>query len=72
MRLEAERAGGRLRIVIENPFDPAAPAKPRTGLGLKIVRDRLTALYGGEALFAARRLEGRHLVVLSIPVRAGA
>jgi two-component system, LytTR family, sensor histidine kinase AlgZ len=72
VRLQAEKAGGRLRIVIENPFDPAAPAKPRTGLGLKIVRDRLSALYGGEALFAARRLEGRHLVVLSIPVRAGA
>jgi hypothetical protein len=33
------------------------------------VRDRLTALYGGDAIFAARRLEGRHLAVISIPAR---
>lgn len=72
VRLEAERTGRRLRIVIENPFDPQAPRRPRTGLGLKIVRDRLTALYGGEALFAARRLEGRYLAILSIPVRGDA
>ncbi|HEY6051364.1 MAG TPA: histidine kinase [Thermoanaerobaculia bacterium] len=70
VRLEAERTGHRVRIVIENPFDPDAPARPRSGLGLKIVRDRLAALYGTEALFAARRLEGRHLAILSLPVRA--
>lgn len=70
VRLEAERTGHRLRILIENPFDPDAPARPRSGLGLKIVRDRLAALYGTEALFAARRLQDRHLAILSIPVRA--
>jgi two-component system sensor histidine kinase AlgZ len=69
VRLEAERTGHRLRILIENPFDPDAPVRPRSGLGLKIVRERLSALYGGDALFAARRLEGRHLAVLSIPAR---
>ncbi len=72
VRLQAERSGGRLRIVIENPYDPEAPPANRGGLGLKIVRDRLTALYGGEALFAARRVDGRHLAILSIPVRADA
>ena len=40
-RLQAERTGHRIRIVIENPFDPDAPPRPRSGLGLKIVRDRL-------------------------------
>ncbi len=70
VRLEARRAGHRLRIVIENPFDPDAPARPRDGLGLKIVRERLAALYGSEAIFAAKRLEGRHLAVISIPARA--
>ncbi len=59
-----------MRILIENPYDPDAPARPRSGLGLKIVRDRLAALYGSEALFAARRVDGRHLAILSIPVRA--
>ena len=70
VRLEARRTGNRLRIVIENPFDPDAPLRPSGGLGLKIVRDRLTALYGSDAIFAARRLEGRHLAVISIPARA--
>jgi len=72
VRMQAERTGRRLRIVIENPYDPEAPPKRRGGLGLKIVRDRLSALYGGEALFAARRLDGRHLAILSIPIRADA
>ena len=71
VRMEASRAGNRLRIVIENPYDPESPAlRPHGGLGLKIVRDRLAALYGGEALFAARRLEDRHLAIISIPVHA--
>ncbi|MEP6769787.1 MAG: histidine kinase, partial [Acidobacteriota bacterium] len=72
VRMQAERTGRRLRIVIENPYDPEAPPKRRGGLGLKIVRDRLSALYGGEALFAARRLDGRHLAILSIPIREDA
>ncbi len=70
VRLEASRAGNRLRIVIENPFDPDAPARASGGLGLKLVRDRLATLYGPDAMFAARRLEGRHLAVISIPARA--
>ena len=36
---------------------------------MKIVRDRLAALYGSEAIFAARRLEDRHLAIISIPAR---
>ena len=69
VRMEASRAGNRLRIVIENPYDPESPAKrPSGGLGLKIVRDRLAALYGPEALFAARLLEDRHLAIISIPL----
>src|SRR6266542_3991724 len=59
VRLEASRAGNRLRIVIENPFDPDAPARASSGLGLKMVRDR----------FAARRLQDRHLAIISIPAR---
>ena len=69
VRLEARRAGNRLRIVVENPFDPESPARPRSGLGLKIVRDRLEALYGADAIFAAKRLDGRHLAVISVPAR---
>lgn len=69
VRLEARRAGNRLRIVVENPFDPEAPARPRSGLGLRIVRERLAALYGNDAIFAAKRLEDRHLAIISVPAR---
>ncbi len=70
VRVEANRTGHRLRIVIENSFDPEAPGRPRGGLGLKIVRERLAAFYGSEAFFAAKRLDGRHLAIISIPARA--
>ncbi len=72
VRLEARRAGNRLRIVIENPFDPDAPARPRGGLGLRLVRERLAALYGAEAIFAAKKLDGRHLAIISVPARPAA
>lgn len=69
IRLEARRTGNRLRILIENPCDPEAPPRRGTGLGLTNVRQRLAARYGGDALFAARRLADRYLVVLSVPAQ---
>jgi two-component system sensor histidine kinase AlgZ len=69
VRLEARRTGNRLRILIENPYDPEAPVRPRGGLGLRLVRERLAALYGPDAIFAAKRLEGRHLAIISVPAR---
>jgi two-component system sensor histidine kinase AlgZ len=73
VRIEAARAGHRLRIVVSNPFDPdVVPARPRGGLGLRLVRDRLQAAFGGDAILATKRLEGVHLAILSIPVRSAA
>jgi signal transduction histidine kinase len=69
IRLEVRRTAGRLRIVIENPFDPDAPAPRGNGVGLANVRQRLAARYGSDALFAARRLADRYLVVLSVPAQ---
>ena len=69
IRLEARRTGNRLRILIENPCDPEAPARRGTGLGLANVRKRLAARWGSDALFAARRLADRYLVVLSVPAQ---
>jgi signal transduction histidine kinase len=69
IRLEARRAASRLRILVENPFDPEAPSRRGTGLGLSNVRQRLHARYGSEAIFAAKRLENRYLAVISLPAQ---
>jgi hypothetical protein len=31
----------------------------------------LNALYGADAIFAAKRVEGRHLAIISVPARVG-
>jgi hypothetical protein len=67
LRLGIACGGGRLRILIENPFDPESPARPGSGRGIENVRKRLFARYGEEGLFAARRLADRYLVVISVP-----
>ena len=72
VRLEARRTGNRLRIVVENPLDPEAPVRRGSGMGLANVRHRLAALYGTDALFAARRVNDRYLVVLSVPAQSEA
>jgi hypothetical protein len=41
-----EHVDGRLRVTVENPFDPEAPPAQRTGFGLAGVRNRLEARYG--------------------------
>jgi hypothetical protein len=67
VRVGVACGGGRLRILIENPFDPASPSRPGSGRGLENVRQRLAARYGEEALFAAKRMADRYLVVISVP-----
>jgi sensor histidine kinase YesM len=68
LRVGVACGAGRLRILIENPLDPDGPPRPGGGRGLANVRQRLAARYGEEALFAAKRLADRYLVVISVPV----
>ncbi len=72
VRVSVARGGGRLRILIENPFDPDSPSRPGTGIGLRNVRERLAARWGAEALFAAKKLTDRFLVVISVPAERAA
>lgn len=72
VRVSSARGGGRLRILIENPYDPEAPSRPGTGLGLANVRQRLAARWGQEGLFAAKKLADRFLVVISVPAELSA
>ena len=52
IRLVAARRDGELDIVVENLFDPDAPPRRRSGVGLANVRQRLEARYGNRAKFA--------------------
>lgn len=70
VRIEARRVGHRLRIVVESPLDSEAAAEPlEPEPGSRIVRERLAAAYGTDAIFAAKRLSRRRLAVISIPAR---
>ena len=72
VRVSVACSAGRLRILIENPLDPDAPARPGTGVGIANVRQRLAAKWGPDGLFAAKRLADRFLVVISVPAEAAA
>ena len=72
VRVSVACSAGRLRILIENPLDPDAPARPGTGVGLANVRQRLAAKWGADGLFAAKRLADRYMVVISVPAEVAA
>jgi sensor histidine kinase YesM len=59
-----------LRFSISNPFDPEAPPSGRNGLGLRNVRERLEARYGGAARMEIRVEERMYRVALTLPARA--
>jgi len=67
LRIEARTDGRRLRISVENPFDPDAPPRPGAGVGLTNVRRRLLAGYGDRARFEAERGEDSFRVAISMP-----
>jgi LytS/YehU family sensor histidine kinase len=70
LRIEARLDGERLRLSVENPFDPDAPARPGVGLGLSNVRRRLQSCYGDDARMDAGRSGERFRVALSIPAES--
>jgi sensor histidine kinase YesM len=49
VRIEADRRDETLVIAVENPRDPDSPDPKGAGIGLRNVRRRLAALYGGDA-----------------------
>ena len=69
LRLEVRTDGQRLRVQVENPFDPEAPARPGVGLGLSNVKQRLRAYYGEAALMEAERTAERFRVTLLLPAQ---
>ena len=69
VRIEAERQGPELRIVITNPRDADAPGRRGTGIGLQNVKRRLAALHGSEAELQSTATEDAFRVELRLPVR---
>jgi len=67
LRIEARTDGQRLRISVENPFDPDAPPRPGVGVGLTNVRRRLLAGYGDRARIEAERDDDSFRVAISMP-----
>jgi len=72
IRLAAGRRDGLLDITIENQFDPEAPPRRRSGVGLANVRQRLEARYGNHASFSASAAGDRFRVAISLPAETAA
>ncbi len=68
IRLVAERRDGELSIVVENLFDPEAPPRRKSGVGLTNVRQRLEARYGNRARFATSIDGSCFRVAIGLPV----
>ncbi len=62
-----QRQQEKLRVSIDNAYDPEGVPKKGKGLGLKNVRERLHLLYGGQAGLSVKKGEQRFEVVVEIP-----
>jgi hypothetical protein len=67
IRLEAQRRGAAVTILLENAFDPQSAAGRSLGLGLENVRRRLRVRYGEEAEMEAGPSGDRYRVSLRLP-----
>jgi two-component system sensor histidine kinase AlgZ len=67
IRLGIHRRDGIVSIDVANSFDPDAPAKRRSGVGLANVRQRLQTRYGNLASFAVKTEGDCFSVALTLP-----
>jgi len=72
VRLRAQCSEGRLRISIENSFDPEAPLTRKKGMGLNNVRQRIEARYPKQSSVQATADEDVFRVSLSVPAEMAA
>ena len=71
IRIEAQRAGGALRVAVENPVDPDAPVRRGEGVGLQNVRRRLEVFGARESQLSASRQGDTFRVLLTLPAITG-
>jgi LytS/YehU family sensor histidine kinase len=67
IRVDVARRDGRLSIAIENPRDNDSARPARRGVGLENVRQRLMAMFGGDARLETRADDARYRVELAMP-----
>jgi two-component system, LytTR family, sensor histidine kinase AlgZ len=67
IRMATARNGLTLTITLENPCDPERQRTRGVGLGLQLLRQRLTNQYGASDAVFAQEQEGRFLVEVRIP-----
>jgi LytS/YehU family sensor histidine kinase len=65
--IRGRRVQNMICVVIENPFDPEAPAARKNGFGLISVRNRLQARYGHAGRLETEVNHNRYRVVLTVP-----
>jgi LytS/YehU family sensor histidine kinase len=68
LRIRAERLHGRLRVQVDNPYDPHAPARRGSGRGIENVRRRVAAHFGTDGRMTVDARDDRYSVVLSLPL----
>jgi len=69
IRLQSHCIDERLLIKIDNDFDPDSPASVRHGLGLRNVRDRLSAVYEHRARVETSATANHFVAEIELPCR---
>jgi len=67
IRLIARCREGYLQLTIENDFDPESPAASKHGLGLRNVRERLSAIYENTARVDTTATASHFVVEMELP-----
>ena len=70
VRLDVKASNGVLSVVVENTFDPDAPPKRKSGVGLANVRQRLAARYGNQASLDVKAGGASFRVAIILPTHA--
>ncbi len=70
IHMQVKDGGGRVAVIVENQFDPEAPARHRNGVGLANVRQRLEMRYGKNASMDVKAEGECFRVAISIPAEA--
>ena len=65
--IRGRRVQDKVCVVIENPFDPDAPATRKNGFGLVSVRNRIYARYGNAGRLETEVDQSKYRVMLTLP-----